>query len=333
MVVETPTAADFVQASLATFNLAWDIAVDLAERFKIAIEFDKHDETQVSDEYWSLAQRRLGHAVTLIHQGLELALKSRIAKVSPYLLIASDAYSLPKLRPDAIPFSDFKTHDAKDLVRIHDVFCDQRMPEEWTTFFDNNRRLRNKLIHGIGKADRISEIQIFSAILQAIRLMPDLARSWPVVRRQYLQSGRADAAVAVDHYPLASAAIEFDIVTKRLPKNEVAVSLGYDKGSRSYICPGECYSEMQWSNWFSADKLIRLAQLKPNEPGSKFLFCFVCGQTHEIIRSDCREESCPSNAIASIPDEYFGDEDRLLKICLTCGANQNPASPDILIIV
>ena len=108
MVIETPTAQDFAQASLVTLNLAWDIAVELSARFRAAIEYDLHDAVEVSDEYWSLAQRRLRHAVILVHQSLELAMKSRIASVSPYLLIANDVNSLPKPRPDGIPFSEFR---------------------------------------------------------------------------------------------------------------------------------------------------------------------------------------------------------------------------------
>src|SRR4051812_12188871 len=129
MVIEIPTAEDFARATLATLNLAWDVAMGLCRRFRSAIKYEGHEEEEISDQYWSLAQRPLGHAVTLIHQSLELSLKSRIARVTPYLLIGFDISGLPKGQVDSIPFSEFKMLDAKDLIRVHDIFCDEKIGE------------------------------------------------------------------------------------------------------------------------------------------------------------------------------------------------------------
>jgi hypothetical protein len=326
VVIEIPTSQDFAQASLVTLNLAWDIAVELSARFRAAIDYDLHDVGEIGDDYWSRAQRRLGHAVTLVHQSLELAVKSRIVGISPYLLIANDVNGFPKLRPSGIPFSEFKTLDAKDLVRVHDVYSAERMDDEWIEFFESNRRLRNQLIHGVGKADRISEIQVFSDVLRTIRLMPQLTSNWSAARLDYLKSQTAEAVVDMEHYPLADLLSELDIVTKLLPRKVLQDSLGFDKKQRRYICPGACYTDMQQSGRFASQDMVRLAQLKPNTPTSDSLACMACGTFHAVTRSGCLNKQCPSNVIGVVEDEYFkGTDDEELRVCLVCGLEQNPA--------
>ena len=323
MITEVPTAHDFAQASVAALNLAWDVAAELSWRYSIAIDSESYDKDEISDAYWSRAQQRLGNAISLVQQGLELAIKSRIASVSPFLLIANRSDSLPPSCATGIPFSDFKTIDAKDLIRVHDVFAEHPLSGECRAFLERNRRLRNQLIHGVGKADRITERQIFADVLRAIHLLPGLAASWPKARLDYLTSQTSESAIGVDDYPLSRVLEEFAAVVKLLRRKDLFDFVHFDNKARRYICPSACYSDMSWNRAFRSRDMIRLAQIRPNSPHSATVFCFVCGKSSAVVRSACKNGECPSNVIGIIEDEDFrGAEDEKPQVCLVCGVDQ-----------
>ena len=106
----------------------------------------------MSDEYWASAQKPLSVALALVQQGTELLLKSRIIEVSPFLIFKGD----PSLWPSGcdkqeISFSEFKTIDAQDLIRVHDTVVTSRLTEEFKNRYENLRRKRNTIMHTVDK--------------------------------------------------------------------------------------------------------------------------------------------------------------------------------------
>ena len=95
MIIEVPTSSDFMTASLNSLNLAWSIIIQLHFELKNAKVSDWDSDGDVTDEYWQKSQAPLGNALILVQQGFELSLKSRIAAVSPYLLLSKDLRDWP----------------------------------------------------------------------------------------------------------------------------------------------------------------------------------------------------------------------------------------------
>jgi len=90
----------------------------------------------------------LNNAVSLLQQSIELFLKARIAKVSPFLLIVSDPQSWPKANGSGnIDFSDFRTIDAVHLMKAATAVSPVRLPSDFPAFFERVRKARNKIVH------------------------------------------------------------------------------------------------------------------------------------------------------------------------------------------
>jgi hypothetical protein len=80
------------------------------------------DRESASTDYWFKAQPALANAFGLIQQAMEMALRGRIASISPFLLISRDPKDWPKtVENGAVPFSDFRTLDAADLIMVHQI--------------------------------------------------------------------------------------------------------------------------------------------------------------------------------------------------------------------
>jgi hypothetical protein len=140
MIIEIPTASEFHAAGLNQLYLAWQIAMQAVQEYEDlddyigpqekpvesaetkafweSAEFKAYRES-ASIEYWTKSQPALANAFGLIQQAMEMALKGRIASISPFLLISRDPKDWPKgVDTDAVPFSEFRTLDAADLVKL-----------------------------------------------------------------------------------------------------------------------------------------------------------------------------------------------------------------------
>jgi hypothetical protein len=91
MIVGVPDSQELHDTAVGWFNLAWDIVIKAVEEFQEAVElFDDMEKSdgpeKVQDEvdkYWKSSRYKLNNAISLLQQALEIALKSRIAEISP----------------------------------------------------------------------------------------------------------------------------------------------------------------------------------------------------------------------------------------------------------
>jgi hypothetical protein len=292
MITDLPTANDLNGSVFALLNMAWETALGvfgLLERSELE---NWDDDGSVRAEFHASRQPALRHALVMVHQAQELGLKARIADVSPYLLLAGEPRLWPA-RCDRRPtsFEEFRTIDAADLVRVHDMVCTAPLESNFARLFEEGRRARNKIVH-LGGHRMISDARdILLLILQtASALFPD--RRWAAIRMDYeLSDGYAiTGAQDVEMGLLA----DFALLQNVLPPRYIRRYFGFDRKRRAYICLSCSSEELDWQDG------SRFAQLV--EGTEDQLFCAVCATIYPVLREACGIKGCRCDVLAS--DNY-----------------------------
>ena len=300
MIIEIPSSDDFNQEGLSILNLSWDTIATLYFNLTNAEVEAWDNDGEVTEEYWQSAQRPISISLALAQQGIELLLKGKIAEVSPYLLLAGSPREWPSgCTENNIPFADFRTIDAHELIRAHDAVTTEKLSQSFKNEFERLRRLRNIIFHGVAKKNRPTAEDVFQVILEAAQNLVQ-SKTWIKIRRNYLENTPESIAYSPDHVE-AQIIIEVENIIKILKPAEAKRLLGFNKKHRGYICY-ECAIN-------SGDHSLqpKIAQLSPNSPDSTELYCLVCDKYHQVIRKECHHADCPGNVLDA--------EDH---ICLTC---------------
>lgn len=303
MIIDIPTSDDFQAVGLALLNTAWDTATSLLIDMDIAVSYGV-DKQEIEDDYWASAKIAIATALSTAQQGCEFLIKSRIAGVSPYLLLGA----LPRDWPGGCSkqdtsFSEFRTIDAQDLIKVHDACCAPKFPDSFVTQFETLRKIRNTIMHSIDKKLVVHVSELLQAVL-SIHFQFFPAANWARVRHRHLKnapSSQMHSEDWADHQLVA----EFDAVVNALKPSVLKEYFGFNKKQRRYICPNCSYSLAG-----EYGDTAYSALLKPNQPGSTNVWCFVCGEDQEVERVDCTEDQCKGNVVS----HEWGH-------CLTCGAH------------
>lgn len=300
MIKNIPGPEDFKDSGIDFFNMAWDYAIKLT--------FDLHDsevetwddDGEVTDEYWDSSQKTLSTALALTQQGIEFLLKGKISSVSPYLLLTGNVREWPhKCDQNDCSFSDFRTIDAQDLIKVHDTVAEIKLSTEFKDHFNKLRRMRNTIMHTVDKRLKLTTKEIFETILQASKsLLGD--SKWFSHRNSYLNQSPAYIAFS-DDWLYDQLLREAEVIVDILGNSQTELYLGFSKKQRKYICYN-CATSCEDYNWN-----WKFAQLKPNTPKSTSIYCFVCNETHKVKRKKCGVLDCKGNVLDS------DDE-----VCLTC---------------
>jgi len=306
MIVDVPTADDFNASGTDFLNIAWGTIVNLSLDLEIRQKLWIGDDDSVTDDYWKAAQRPLATALSLVQQGTEFLLKGHIATASPYLLLSGDPSSWPsKSHEREVRFSEFKTIEAQDLIRVYNTIKSNRLPEEFQTRYENLRSKRNTIMHTVDPKLRIKPKDLFIEILEVCHHLI-APKPWTKIRKNFIDKVPL-SVVEVSEHLLYNLIVEIDHVISLLQPAEVRKYFNFDKKQRRYICP-YCYRET--SKYFG-DEIPKLAQLRPNEPASTYIYCLVCDKASDVSREDCKHENCPGNVISV-----------KISFCLTCGMRQ-----------
>jgi hypothetical protein len=294
MITDLPTAEDFKQSGIEFLNLAWDNAIDLL------INLDEWDQALESDEeetkedrnktYWKSAQRILTTAAALTQQGLELLLKSRIAETSVFLLISGDPRDWPKgCDKTDVPFTDFRTIDAQDLIRAHDAVYSQRLSLEFKGTFDRLRKLRNSIFHTVDKRTKVQVEEVLHTILFASNSLIG-NHVWISLRKGHLSNAPQSFSIEFDLSEMMVVR-ELKKLVEVLPPSVIQEFIGMHPKQRRYLC---CACE-----WACREFDIRAdcAQLVPNSATSTTLHCFACGVDTTVVRKKCQNRKCPGNVL------------------------------------
>lgn len=300
MITEIPTADEFHKAGLNLLYLAWGIAIEPVFDIENAEEyfgFDGDEEAKAA--YWDQLQPQLANAFGLIQQAMELALKGRIAAVSPYLLISRDPKNWPSgADSKPVPFSEFHTLDAADLIKVHNAVAANPFDDVFRNLFDAIRRQRNALMHSVPKQSFEPATLVKNLLLAAEYLFNDKPWARHVLARA--EESRFSLLGVSGDVERNNAMSEVDIAIRNLSPADATRFFGFDKKRRAYCCPA-CYGEANKD----FDTWPALAQLKSKSPTENKLECVLCGEISEVERTDCANGDCKGNVFAD-------------GMCLTC---------------
>lgn len=326
--INLPSANDFYIVGKELINFSWDIVAKLLTNLNDSEEyygqflkaFSKEakklfDETQKTEEiseeaeksfelYMAASKRHLTTALSTTQQGVEFILKGRIAEISPYLLIADDPSKWPSpYKGVPINFSDFKTIDAQDLIRVIDTFSDRPLDKEFCEQFKALKKKRNRIMHSVDKCLAVSFTEVIESILFMHKsLFPE--DSWPSVRLSFIKSAPDSKLYDDNGSSINQICKEMYFVIDLMSPSQVKKYFKIDKKQRRYFCP-ECMNSADSHKDFD----YKLAVLKPKGSESEQLYCPICDAIYDVHRCDCKKE-CQGNVIA------------LDDTCLTCGQEQ-----------
>lgn len=268
------------------------------------------DESQIAEwgdsddfsEFWKVSQPTLANAFAMVQQAQEMALKGRVAEVSPFLLITGEIREWPKQCDKRdVPFSEFRTPNASDLIRMHDAVCTTKLAGSFSTLFETVRRKRNIIKHQAKFNERLETMDILLHVLETFKhLFPE--SFWPKTRRTYLSIDPASILAPYEYAPYQMA-YEFALIVDDLKPKDLKRFYGFNKKQRRYMCPN-CHSDMRK---YSEPDMF--AQLRPNSPSSSTIYCVLCQQETDVLRKACSDKECKSNVIAADPE---------IGICLLC---------------
>lgn len=285
MITDIPTSKDFMQAGSSYLNLAWSQAIDLSLTFaELAEHYFGDDEIPV--EYWKAAQRPLATSLSLLQQGAEFLLKSKIAAVSPFLLFSGSPKDWPKgCQVNDVSFSEFRTIDAQELVRAVNAVSDSKLPDAFAGLFDSLRQQRNKIMHSIDPNARFSVKEVLlNVLLVSETIFGD--KQWPLVRLAGIEEepNNLPSWGGPDRAPWTRECLH---LVELLSPAELKRHFDFNPKSRRYYCI-DCHSDA--ADW---DLDVNVAQLKSkDEKSDESLFCFICQTATPIRRENCSNQHC-----------------------------------------
>jgi hypothetical protein len=303
VIIDLPTSKDFQQAGIGFLNLAWEATLRLLLELK---EWDIPEaETTPRDQYWKAAHSTLATATALAQQGIEHLLKAKIAEVNVLLLIAGEPSEWPAIcETRDIPFADFRTIDAQDLIRACNAVCSSRLRNDFKPAFEKLRRLRNRIFHTVDKRVQITAEEVVGTILYASDSLIG-EHKWIAARRLFVENSPTPVLLEFDDTTDLVIVRELKQIIDILKPAQVKRFIGLDKRQRRYRCPdcdGSCSGY---------DVTADCAQLFPKSPTATILHCYACNRDTKVVRKRCNARSCQSNVIA---EEY--------ETCCLCGEGQ-----------
>ncbi|MBB4098000.1 hypothetical protein [Sphingomonas kyeonggiensis] len=307
MITDMPTADAFSTAGMNQLYLAWQIAMQVVhdhEQITDYSEVDGEEAEAAAAEYWRKSQPALANAFGLTQQAMEMALKGRIVAVSPYLLISRDPKDWPKgIDTQPVPFSEFRTLDAADLIKVHNSVLAPPFDQAFRDFWDGARRDRNTIMHSVALKSFDPATLVRTILTAAETLFADMR--WPQ-RLLEMELDGASAAYGLDESSQNAVMRQIDTAIRHLEPAESRRFFRFDTKRRAYVCP-VCYyrANRDWQDNWPA-----LAQFPEKTPGSTSLHCVVCEETTEVERTSCTNGVCPADVL------HDG-------MCLTCMASQD----------
>lgn len=293
MVFDLPSRDDFFQMGNSLLHSAWGSLVSLIKEYEECREFSSDGEFE--SKYLEHSKPVLMSAFTLVQQAVEFFLKGGVAEVSSYILIANDARNWPKMADKSdISFLEFRTTDAQDLIKIHNTFADKRLDEGFTTWFNQMRVIRNKIIHSVNPKNSIKPSELAIVILTAHEYFFG-EQAWLNSRFEYhskLPSNdlKMNREKELEAYKLFEVHEELSLVINSLKPSFVKRFFGFDPKSKAIEC-NVCEAKFIQIDFYENEhwKSHNINTLVCAPYDNLVYTCFVCGYSLELLNASCIE--------------------------------------------
>ena len=312
MIKNIPDAADFNRAAKASFFAGWNELMHILADFEMS--FPPNDDgteawPEERMEYLQHCQAEFEKVVSHAAQANELALKSRVCAVSPYLLILGNEPKF-KITQESLDFSELRTVDAVDLPAVVNTVCSEKLPVKFHERYSKIRKLRNRITHqgaagAILKQDELVSLlaEQYADLWPQKRFLQDWFRYLSSTRFSFFHDGKWSTA--------GMELVETLGVFFRTTKNNQIIALtGSAKNKRRYACCN-CYYGEAIGNTGEVLEGFRTAYLVDETT----LHCHLCDSKVAVDRKDCSQHDCKGNVIGTEKDSF--------DMCLTCGSDQS----------
>lgn len=284
-----------MQAGQDALHLAWDVVDALYQHLEWPTDEESDEIVDVTDAFWDAARAQLGNALGLIHQGLELALRGRIAAISPFLLLSGTPNGWPAgAATQDTPFSRFRTVDARELPKLHDVVAPEPLDRDLVRLFGDVRDRRNRIMHLGPLREQLSPSDVLGEILQALRLgFPEVALT--ASRRNYLLRTTVFLAFGAE-YLQEALATDLNRAIRVLSPSQLNSFFGMPEGAVLAYCP-------QCSHFCEEPR--RIAYFTRDQKDQAV--CVGCEDSFALLQQVCK--NCGESGV--LADEW--------ETCLICG--------------
>jgi hypothetical protein len=314
----------------------WDDLDDMARRLFFKVWFDLEDmlwdfeqtfqtneETEIDSyaaeawpEYLATCRPDLQMAAALLQQSLELALKARICKVSPFLLILRSDAKFPST-PGDMDFATLKTLDAIELPNAVNTLTDTRVSAAFMDMYSALRVQRNMYIHMglVGDKDTPGSLLrtlavIYSEVWPEDAILKDYLFYRGSTRTTHFYDGKNST---MERDALYAARRLFDL----LKPAEFKALFGVQKKQRRYLCES-CIHTARFDRWGEDVTPYKTAYLVK---GGGALTCLICQNEVPVERLGCITEHCKGNVFSKMPFASLSSaaEPKTNWYCHTCG--------------
>lgn len=290
MIVNLPTPTALQASALNLYFRAWQEIVD------VLTDFDSTNDGSISDwakdaaddayaderaQYIEESQDDLHSALSIIQQSNELALKARIAAVSPYLLLLNN--DIPsKGNNAAIEFSGLRTLDATDLPKAVNNLTSTPVSDAYIQHYNLLRQKRNSYTHLGHTGTPLQPLAMGELMIdQYIYLWPD--RPWLKDRVDCLSKSRMgffdDKNWSPRHYIMSS--IDHDLGL--IPTNSFKKLLGTKRSNVKFGCY-QCQDDWAVSRHGPHIGEAPTAYYKNDE---KQMHCLICDEAFAAVQKKC----------------------------------------------
>ncbi len=312
MIVNLPSSDALNAAALKLYFRAWHGIVHCL------LDFDEMYQTSVTDwfdatsdgyadervEYLEIAQEDFHAFASLAQQANELALKARIAAVSPYLLLLNSDVSLSGTTA-TIEFSSLRTLDAVDLPKAVNALTPTPVSDAYRQRYTQMRVQRNQYTHLGDTTAVLDPISLCAALIdQYCELWPD--RPWlsdrvasTYVREEFFEGKHWSPRQSVMHL------IAYD--RSLIPAARFKKLFGVKKADVKFGC-FSCQDD--WAVSRNGPSIVEVQTAFYNK-SKRAMRCLICDADFEAILKTCK--SCDGKFAAPEAAQYGAGG------CFTCG--------------
>jgi hypothetical protein len=313
MIINLPTAVALNTTALKLHFRAWHAIVSILHDFDQTYEgaasnwltSDGDSWTDERTEYLDAAQEDLHAILSIVQQSNELALKARIAAVSPYLLLLNNEVTFHGNEKD-VEFSSLRTLDAVDLPKAVNTLTDNPVSSAYIQQYGQLRIQRNQYTHLGDTSIILNPVDICAKMAgQFLELWPD--RPW--FRDRTESTHGREQFFDGKHWS---------------PRQEIMFMLEYDRT----LIPSEVYRKLlgvrKSAVQFGCHKCQDDWAVRRNGPGieeartafydnaKKAMHCLICDEDFAAVAQSCPQE-CDGSFIAPDDAGFGGGQ------CFSCG--------------